>query len=107
MVQIGLLANRPNNKNYFVTILGGECLREENVFDERMPLPLLCFVEIQWLHVHRISMDLSMDIHVKNPWIWIWIWMGNFISTASLDGQTDEDIKFPSETLCRPTSVSY
>ena len=54
-------------------------------------LPLLCFVEIQWLHVHRIGVRGYGYIHGyprKNLWIWIWIWMGNFISTASLRKST-------------------
>ena len=53
------------------------------------PLPLLCFVEIQWLHLHSIGVRGYGYIHGyprKNLWIWIWIWiwMENFISTASL-----------------------
>jgi len=51
------------------------------------PLPLLCFVEIQWIHVHRVGIYGYGYIHGyprKNLWIWIWIWIGNFISKASL-----------------------
>ena len=64
----------------------GECLRVFGGWTP--PLPLLCFVEIQWLNVNRIGVCGYGYIHGyprKNLWIWIWTWMGNFISTASLE----------------------
>ena len=60
-----------------IIILGGECMRP-GLWGIDPPLPLLCFVEIQWLHVHRICIYRYGYIHGyprKNLWIWIWIWI--------------------------------
>ena len=72
-----------------ITILEGECLPPG--LWEMDPLYRLCFVEIQWLHVHRRGIYGYGYIHGYPRenlwiwiWIWIWIWMGNFISMASL-----------------------